>query len=242
MSDHVRRFPSKWFLSCRSTARRQAQAAAVAAEAMPQQPDDTGDPSISSFTTKHEDFVAHKDIHDKLKKAWVDQASTVIVQEDDTGRAKGSGVAPGTKSKQLDSDSSTPTTRSPHGSSGYRSTSPGNEGDNVESRKSLEMSGQDKQKGTSGEKWEFVSERRVHGLKVIPSFRLCLETNWLKLKTSSGNWYDYHVTFDPHLESKGARIACLAKLREELGRARTFDGAKLCMPKNFGEVEQALDW
>ena len=61
-----------------------------------------------------------------------------------------------------------------------------------------------------------------------------LITNFFKLQ-ADGQWnlYQYHVDFNPHLESKRLRIALLHSHAEILGGTRAFDGMVLFMPKKL---------
>lgn len=61
-----------------------------------------------------------------------------------------------------------------------------------------------------------------------------METNYIKLNVIKGmGFFQYHVTFEPALDSKHARFVCLNKLSDVLGKAKTFDGATLCLPQRL---------
>jgi len=59
-------------------------------------------------------------------------------------------------------------------------------------------------------------------------------TNYFRLEQAP-NWhlYQYHVGFDPELDSKRLRCALLHDHDELLGKTRAFDGMVLYLPKKL---------
>ena len=63
-----------------------------------------------------------------------------------------------------------------------------------------------------------------------------LITNFFKLQAEeTWNLYQYHVDFNPQLESKRLRIALLHSHAKILGGTRAFDGMVLFMPEKLQE-------
>jgi hypothetical protein len=69
--------------------------------------------------------------------------------------------------------------------------------------------------------------------------RVNLCANFVKLRqTNEGavGLFEYHVFFDPHVESKRLRYAILRNSHEEIGKTMNFDGAKLYLPVKLEEL------
>ncbi|KAM3939929.1 piwi-like protein 1 [Leptodactylus fuscus] len=69
--------------------------------------------------------------------------------------------------------------------------------------------------------------------------QLC--TNYVKL-VSRPQWvlYQYHVDYNPQMESRSLRMALLYQHDELIGKARAFDGAVLFLPRRLNKVSEVL--
>ena len=72
--------------------------------------------------------------------------------------------------------------------------------------------------------------------------RLNLRTNYFKLiqKPNFSGFFQYQVTFNPHLESPKLKGSLLKDHAEILGSVRAFDGMVLYLPKKLPELETKL--
>ncbi|XP_077135126.1 piwi-like protein 1 [Ranitomeya variabilis] len=70
---------------------------------------------------------------------------------------------------------------------------------------------------------------------------ISLVTNHIKL-VSRPQWalYQYHVDFNPAMESKRLRYALLYQHEETIGKARAFDGTVLFLPKRLNKVTEVF--
>ncbi|XP_073404629.1 piwi-like protein 1 [Dendrobates tinctorius] len=70
---------------------------------------------------------------------------------------------------------------------------------------------------------------------------IALVTNHIKL-VSRPQWalYQYHVDFNPAMESKRLRYALLYQHEETIGKARAFDGTVLFLPKRLNKVTEVF--
>ncbi|XP_076360662.1 piwi-like protein 1 [Tachypleus tridentatus] len=72
---------------------------------------------------------------------------------------------------------------------------------------------------------------------------LDLEVNYLRLKAIPGmGVFEYHVSFNPSVDSKNIRFRLLnqADIEEVIGKTKTFDGAKLYLPHKLQDPMTAL--
>ncbi|KAG8597458.1 hypothetical protein GDO81_002286 [Engystomops pustulosus] len=69
--------------------------------------------------------------------------------------------------------------------------------------------------------------------------QLC--TNYVKL-VARPQWvlYQYHVDYNPPMESRALRIALLYQHDDLIGKARAFDGAVLFLPKRLNKVSEVV--
>lgn len=56
-------------------------------------------------------------------------------------------------------------------------------------------------------------------------------TNYIKLQVENGKGiFEYEVRFEPTIHANQLRFALLNQQLEIIGRTKTFDGVKLCLP------------
>ena len=61
-----------------------------------------------------------------------------------------------------------------------------------------------------------------------------LTTNYIQMKFEKGRGvYEYEVIFTPIIDSLGLRFKMLNSILSEFGKVKTFDGAKLYLPKKL---------
>lgn len=68
---------------------------------------------------------------------------------------------------------------------------------------------------------------------IIFLYRIPVTVNYLRLKHTNGSAvfiHQYHVTFEPNVDSRNARSALLFQHGNVIGKARTFDGNTLFLP------------
>lgn len=57
-----------------------------------------------------------------------------------------------------------------------------------------------------------------------------MQTNYIGVKTAISNIYQYHVSFDPHVDARNIRFSLMKQNKEKIGKVMAFDGVILYLP------------
>lgn len=77
----------------------------------------------------------------------------------------------------------------------------------------------------------------THSLIFVSFSSMQLSANYVRVKCKNRHVYQYHVDFQPEIDSKSMRFRLLAEFRELIGPTKAFDGFILYLPK---ELEQQV--